>query len=56
MIKKLFKFGNSKALGIDKPILELITVDEETEFEFSTDGKFLIVTPIQKKRRKRLGK
>ncbi len=50
MIKKLSKFGNSKALVIDKPILELINIGEETELEISTDGKSLIITPVRKKK------
>ena len=54
MIKKLSKFGNSKALIIDKPILELINIGEDTELEISTDGKSLLITPVKKK--KRVGK
>lgn len=51
MIKKLSKFGNSKALVIDKPILEFIHIGEDTELEISTDGKSLIVTPLRRKKK-----
>lgn len=48
MKKKLSKYGNSRALVIDKPILELLDIDENTELEISTDGKSLLITPISK--------
>jgi antitoxin component of MazEF toxin-antitoxin module len=44
MIKKLVKHGNSWALIIDKPVLELLKINEETPLEISTvDGKSLQV-------------
>jgi len=45
MIKKLTKHGNSLALVIDHPILDLLKIDPETALEVSTDGKQLIVAP-----------
>ena len=48
MIKKLSKYGNSKALVIDKPILELLDIDENTDLVITTDGKSLVVTPVHK--------
>ncbi len=45
MIKKLTKHGNSLALVIEKPILELLKIDADTELEVSTDGKNLVVKP-----------
>ncbi len=46
MIKKLVKHGNSLALIIDKPVLELLKINEETSLEISTvDGKSLQVKP-----------
>ena len=48
MIKKLSKYGNTKALVIDKPILKLLNINENTRLEISTDGQSLIITPIQK--------
>lgn len=45
MIKNLVKHGNSWALVIDKPILELLKIDPETPLELSTDGQTLRVSP-----------
>ena len=54
MIKKLSKHGNSLALVIDRPILELLGIDERTSLEISTDGQALVIVPVRnKKRRKR---
>jgi len=39
MVKRLTKHGNSMALVIDRPILELLNIDSETPLEISTDGK-----------------
>jgi antitoxin component of MazEF toxin-antitoxin module len=47
MKKNLTKHGNSLALVIEKPILELLGADAETIFEVSTDGQALILTPIR---------
>ena len=47
MIKSLTKHGNSYALVIDKPILELLRVSPETSFEIVTDGQCLVLTPIR---------
>jgi antitoxin component of MazEF toxin-antitoxin module len=43
MIKKLTKHGNSYALVIDRPILDLLGLDAETPLEVSTDGQRLFV-------------
>lgn len=45
MIKKLIKHGNSAALVIDKPIMEMLNITNETTFEMQTDGKNLILSP-----------
>jgi antitoxin component of MazEF toxin-antitoxin module len=47
MIKSLTKHGNSLALVIEKPILELIGADADTSFEVSTDGQVLILSPVK---------
>jgi len=47
MIKKLVAHGNSAALIIDKPILQLLKVDINTPLEIVTDGKSLIVSPVE---------
>jgi len=45
MVKHLTKHGNSLALVIDKPILELLKIDANTPLEISTDGRVLIISP-----------
>lgn len=47
MIKTLTKHGNSYALVIEKPILELLRVSPTTSFEIVTDGQCLILTPVR---------
>ena len=45
MIKTLTKHGNSYALVIDKPILDLLKIRPDTPLTISTDGKKLLVSP-----------
>ena len=45
MIKTLTKHGNSYALVIDKPILDLLKIRPDTPLEIATDGKNLLVSP-----------
>ena len=47
MIKTLTKHGNSYAMIIDKPILELIHATPETPFEIISDGRSLVLTPVR---------
>ncbi|HEX7516595.1 MAG TPA: hypothetical protein VF345_04845 [Chthoniobacterales bacterium] len=48
LIKKLTKYGNSFALVIDRPILNLLGIDVDTPLEISTpDGKKLEITPLK---------
>ena len=51
LTKKLIKHGNSLALVIDRPILELLGIDERTTLNISTDGRALIIVPARGKRR-----
>ena len=53
MIKKLVSHGNSAALIIDKPILELLDVDMETPLEIVTDGRNLIISPVNTAKREK---
>jgi antitoxin MazE len=53
MIKKLVTHGNSAALIIDKPILDLLKVDMNTPLEVSTDGKNLIISPVESGKREK---
>jgi antitoxin MazE len=45
--KKLTRTGNSVALVLDKPILEQLGLDENSEVEVSTNGDVLVVTPVR---------
>ena len=47
MLKKLTRHGNSLALVIDRPILDLLKIDPETPLDVSTDGKRLIIAPVE---------
>jgi len=49
-MKKLTRHGNSLALVIERPILDLLKIDAETPLEVSTDGNILIVKPHRKRR------
>lgn len=51
MTKTLIKHGNSLALVIDKPILELLQINPETPLELTTDGNRLLVSPVRDKKR-----
>lgn len=47
MRKTLTRHGNSYALVIDKPILELLRATPQTTFEVITDGNSLLLTPVR---------
>lgn len=51
MLKTLTRHGNSAALVIERPILELLNADLETVFDITTDGTALILTPVKDKSR-----
>ena len=51
MIKKMVQHGNSSALVIDKPIMELLNIDPDTPLEISTDGQNLIISPVSDPKR-----
>lgn len=46
MIKHLTAHGNSLALVIDKPVLELLRITSKTPLEINTDGRNLIISPV----------
>ncbi len=52
MTKKLSKHGNSLALIIDRSILELLGIDEQTPLRISTDGKALVIVPAHDEQRR----
>ena len=47
MQKTLIKHGNSYALIIEKPILELLQITPDTPFEIMSDGPFRVLTPVR---------
>ncbi|MDD4538371.1 MAG: AbrB/MazE/SpoVT family DNA-binding domain-containing protein [Lentisphaeria bacterium] len=47
MFKTLTRHGNSLALVIERPILELLGAGIDTPFEVTTDGNALILTPVR---------
>lgn len=51
MIKTLTKHGNSLALIIEKPVLDLLGADADTPFEVTTDGQALVLTPVHDRSR-----
>ncbi len=54
MRKKLSAIGNSLGIVIEKPILELLGIDRDTELDLRTDGERLIIEPIRGARRARV--
>jgi len=52
MLKKLTKHGNSLALVIDKGVLELLNIDDQTPLEITTDGKLLLISPVRDEKRR----
>jgi antitoxin MazE len=53
MVKKLTKHGNSLALVIDRPILDLLKIEPETLLDVSTDGKQLFIAPAKPSSRRK---
>jgi antitoxin component of MazEF toxin-antitoxin module len=46
MVKFLTKVGNSEAIVIDKAVLSLLKITENTPLEITTDGKNLVISPV----------
>jgi antitoxin component of MazEF toxin-antitoxin module len=46
MIKQLRKVGNSTALLLDKPILELLGVEDSARVQLTVTNGSLVVTPV----------
>jgi len=52
--KKLTKHGNSYALIIERPILDLLGIDDKTLLQISTpDGASIVITPLKNKAQQR---
>ncbi len=52
MLKKLTRHGNSLALVIDKAVLELLNIDDQTPLEITTDGSVLLISPVKDEKRR----
>lgn len=46
MIKNLVKHGNSWALIVDRPILELLKIRPEDPLEITTNGSSITISPV----------
>jgi antitoxin component of MazEF toxin-antitoxin module len=47
MKKRLVRHGNSRALVIDKAILEILNLSDDDEVQISINGNQLIITPVR---------
>jgi len=54
MIKTLTKHGNSLALILDRPILQLLKIDAKTPLQITTDGRNLLISPADSLRKRRI--
>lgn len=52
MIKRLTKHGNSYALVIERPIMDLLDIEPETPLEIVTDGNTLTIAPVRDPKRR----
>ncbi len=52
MVKKLTKHGNSLALIIDRAVLDLLEINDDTPLDITTDGQVLVITPVRDEARR----
>ena len=50
MYATIQKWGNSKALRIPKPILEMVKLDENDQVEIKVQNGNLVIIPVKKHR------
>jgi len=53
MVKKLTKHGNSLALVIDRAVLDLLKISNDTPLDISTDGQVLVIAPVRDEARQK---
>lgn len=53
MVKKLTKHGNSLALVIEKPVLDMLGAGPDTSFDITTDGHALVLVPVKNVKRRK---
>ena len=51
MEKALIRHGNSLAIVIDKPVLELLQITADTKIEVTTNGDSIMLTPVRDRKR-----
>lgn len=56
MTKKLSHIGNSLGLIIERSILDLLSIDANTDLDITTDGHRLIIEPISESRNTKIKK
>ena len=54
MIKKMTRHGNSLALVMDRGVLDILNIEEDTPLSITTDGTVLIVSPVKNQKRQKL--
>jgi len=47
MIKKLTAIGHSLGIILDRPVLDLLNINRDTELTVTTDGDALILRPVR---------
>ena len=47
MVRHLTKHGDGLALVIDRGVLELLDIEENTPLSITTDGKCLVISPVR---------
>jgi antitoxin MazE len=47
MIKKLTTIGHSLGIILDRPVLDLLNINRDTELTVTTDGDALILRPVR---------
>ena len=45
------KIGNSLGVVLDRPLLEHLGIDAESELEISSDGSVILIAPVRSKKR-----
>jgi len=53
MTKTLIRHGNSLALVIDKPILDMLHILADTPLELTTNGDSILIVPVRDKNRQK---
>jgi antitoxin component of MazEF toxin-antitoxin module len=53
MKKRLTRTGNSVAIVLEKPLLEAVGIEPDSEVEISTNGDVIVITPVRDERRHR---